>query len=72
MIPVDQLATRTNSLYALVMAASKRARMVNDWRLQRARVLMEEPTPGPKPTTQALQEILDGTVSVALPEDDEA
>ena len=72
MVPLDQLVSRSNSLYCIVMAASKRARAVNDWRLQRARILMEEPTEGEsKPTTQALQEIADGTVAVVVPEANE-
>ena len=69
MVSIDQLASRAGSLYGVVMAAARRARTVNDWRLQRSRVLMEE-VRGPKPTTQALQEIASGEVKVVPPDMD--
>ena len=66
MIPVQELTKHGDSVYGVVVAAAKRARVVNDWRIQRSRVLFEEPE-GPKATTQALQEIADGTVTVVDP-----
>jgi DNA-directed RNA polymerase omega subunit len=66
MIPVQELTKHGDSVYAVVTAAAKRARVINDWRIQRARVLFEEPT-GPKSTTQALQEISEGVVTIVDP-----
>ena len=63
---MDELAEQGISVYSVVVAASKRARIVNDWRLQRSRILYEETT-GPKATSQALEEIADGTVKVITP-----
>ncbi len=60
---IEELTKQGTSVYSVVVAASKRARIVNDWRLQRSRVLYEE-TSGPKATSQALEEIADGTVKV--------
>ena len=71
MIRVDELSKHGHSLYSVVAAASKRARMINDWRMQRARVLYED-TPGPKPTVQALNEIADNTVRVVGAEGSDA
>jgi DNA-directed RNA polymerase subunit K/omega len=68
MVSNDQLAKRSHTLYAVAIAASKRARTINDWRNERARVMMDE-LKGPKVTTQALQEIADGDVRVVLPEE---
>ena len=66
MIPVQELTKHGDPVYAVVVAAAKRARVINDWRIQRARVLFEEPT-GPKATTQALQEIADGEITIVDP-----
>ena len=63
---IEELANKGDSVYSVVVAASKRARIVNDWRLQRSRILYEE-TSGPKATSQALEEIADGTVKVVSP-----
>jgi DNA-directed RNA polymerase subunit K/omega len=68
---MEELNKQGCSLYAVIAAASKRARTVNDWRLQRARVLYEE-YHGPKATVQALDEIADKTVRVVLPETKDA
>lgn len=66
MLSADDLTKHGVCVYAVVVAASKRARMVNDWRLQRAKVLLEEVT-GPKATRQALDEIASGEVRVVFP-----
>lgn len=63
MLLVDQLTRHGHSVYSIVIAAAKRARKINDWRIQRAKILGEE-TFGPKPTVQALEEIANGTVKV--------
>ena len=70
MLNIDDLGKHGHSLYSVIAAASKRARALNDWRLQRARVLYEEEA-GPKPTVQALGEIADDTVRVVLPDEAE-
>ena len=64
MLSADDLTKHGAPIYAVVVAASKRARMINDWRIQRSKVLMEETT-GPKVTTQALDELATGVVKVA-------
>jgi DNA-directed RNA polymerase omega subunit len=64
MVSVESLTKHGYSVYSVVVAAAKRARTVNDWRIQRARVLFEEPT-GPKPTFQALTEIASGEVTIS-------
>jgi DNA-directed RNA polymerase subunit K/omega len=64
MVPVENLTRHGYSVYSIVVGAAKRARIINDWRLQRARILYEE-TPGPKATTQALLDIADGDVTLA-------
>lgn len=66
MIPVQELIKHGDSVYAVVVVAARRARVINDWRIQRSRVLFEEPT-GPKATTQALEEIADGVVTIVDP-----
>jgi DNA-directed RNA polymerase omega subunit len=63
---VDKLTKDGHSVYAVVVAAAKRARIINDWRLQRARVLFEEPS-GPKATSQALDEIASDEVTISQP-----
>jgi len=67
MMPVENLTKHGHSVYSIVAAAAKRARAINEWRLQRSRVLYEE-TSGPKATVQALEEIADGTVKVVVPQ----
>ena len=69
MISLDELLKHGYPVYSLVVAAAKRARAINEWRLQRARVLFDEEIElsEPKPTTQALQEIADGVVRVVVP-----
>lgn len=67
MLSADDLSKGGMSIYRVVVAASKRARMLNDWRIQRSKVLMEE-TVGPKVTRQALDEIATGEVKVVMPE----
>jgi len=64
MLSADDLTKHGDPIYAVVVAASKRARMLNDWRVQRSKVLMEETT-GPKVTRQALDEMATGVVKVA-------
>lgn len=66
MVPVEELIKHGDSVYAVVAVAAKRARMINEWRIQRARILFEEYT-GPKPTRQALEEIVSGEVTVVDP-----
>jgi len=69
MLSADDLMKYGQSIYSVVVTASKRARMINDWRIQRAKVLLEEPS-GPKVTKQALDEIAQGVVRcVVSPED---
>jgi DNA-directed RNA polymerase subunit K/omega len=69
MILADQLTKHGQSVYGIAMAASKRARKINDWRIQRSKILGEE-TFGPKATTQAIEEIATGTVQVVLAKDE--
>jgi DNA-directed RNA polymerase omega subunit len=66
MIPVEQLTKHGHSVYSIVNVAARRSRTVNDWRLQRSRVLFED-TGGPKAPMQALYEIADGTISIVMP-----
>jgi DNA-directed RNA polymerase omega subunit len=66
MLSADDLTKHGQSIYAIVVAASKRARMINDWRIQREKVLMEDVI-GPKVTKQALEEIASGEVRVVKP-----
>lgn len=66
MLSADDLTKHGHSIYSVVVAATKRARMINDWRIQREKVLLEEVT-GPKVTKQALDEIASGEVRVARP-----
>ena len=63
----DDLSKYGVCIYGVVVAASKRARIINDWRIQRSKVLMEE-TVGPKVTRQALDEIATGEVKVVVPQ----
>lgn len=55
---LDQLMTKVDSKYALVVAAARRGRQITE---RRDRVV--EASPG-KPVTQALKEIADGSVRV--------
>jgi DNA-directed RNA polymerase subunit omega len=55
---LDQLMTKVDSKYALVVAAAKRGRQITEGREK----VVE--TAGPKPVTQALKEIADGAVHV--------
>lgn len=69
MILADQLTKHGQSVYGIAMAAAKRARKINDWRIQRSKILGEE-TFGPKATVQAIEEIANGTVQVVLAQGD--
>lgn len=58
---LDQLMTKVDSKYALVVAAAKRGRQITEGREK----VVE--TTGPKAVTQALKEIADGAVHVIEP-----
>ena len=58
---LDQLMTKVDSKYALVVAAARRGRQITEGR---DKVV---DTAGPKPVTQALKEIADGDVQVVEP-----
>lgn len=63
MLLADRFTSHGISIYSIAAAAAKRARKINEWRIQRSKILGEE-TFGPKPTIQALEEIADGTIQV--------
>lgn len=56
---LDKLMNRVDSKYALVVAAAKRGRQITE---SRDRAV---PAAGPKPVSRALQEIAEGSISVA-------
>ena len=61
--PIDELLTKVDSKYGLVIFASKRARQINDYYAQLGEGLLEyvgplvEPGPREKPLSIALREI---------------
>jgi DNA-directed RNA polymerase subunit omega len=68
--PIDELLTKVDSKYQLVIVASKRARQINDYYVERAEGTVT--TAGPlvefalddKPLTIAMREISEGLIEI--------
>jgi len=68
--PIDELLTKVDSKYQLVIVASKRAREINDYYVERAEGTVT--TAGPlvefalddKPLTIAMREIAEGLIEI--------
>jgi DNA-directed RNA polymerase subunit omega len=68
--PIDELLTKVDSKYQLVIVASKRARQINDYYVERAEGTVT--TAGPlvefaldeKPLTIAMREIAEGLIEI--------
>ncbi len=69
--PIDELLSRVDSKYQLVIVASKRARQINDYYAERAEGTvitagpLVESTIDEKPLTIAMREINEGLVEIA-------
>lgn len=70
--PIDELLTKVDSKYQLVIVASKRARQINDYYVERAEGTVT--TAGPlvefaldeKPLTIAMREISEGLIEIGI------
>jgi DNA-directed RNA polymerase subunit omega len=68
--PIDELLTKVDSKYQLVIVASKRARQINDYYVERSEGTVT--TAGPlvefaldeKPLTIAMREIAEGLIEI--------
>lgn len=69
--PIDELLTKVDSKYQLVIVAAKRARQINDYYSERAEGTVFSAGPlvpstiDEKPLTIALREVNDGLVDVS-------